>query len=211
MSPFLEADEVGPPVIPLEKKLTSEEFGHFLIPVEADSSKLKLILDTGSKLTVLSKSELSRTYKPNGFAFNTSMHGNKNRMRTIFLDRLTIGHTIIPKPRVALSELTETGLLGMDVLRESCFELNTKTPSLSIMPTCILKDSEKLDFFSNDLVVLQVKLNDKVYPMIFDTGASITVIDEALPWQEFSQKLDVKSVRIVDSARQKNVKEIYLS
>ncbi len=116
--------------------------GVWVVPVEIDGSRLRLILDTGAERTLLTDAAVARLGMPRDARHETRTVGvgGVSTTQDAIVSRFAIGGTYLPVPRVTVGQValpTEQGwdldgLLGADILSAFDVDLDTRTRRLTL-------------------------------------------------------------------------------
>lgn len=197
--------------IPLEIKQGPYGSGSYSIEATVDKNKTKFLLDTGSKFTSIQTNAQFSKYKINGFISTRSLSGKRVKINTIIAKAFELGTHQIQNKRIAL--LSEGSLkpqlMGIDVLNMFCMELNhSQKPHLTLLEKC-KKLRSRMKRFYGSFFIIPVKVGHKTYNMLFDTGASITVLDPKLKEKIMVSENSEQEVKLVDSAKVGQTKSLH--
>jgi predicted aspartyl protease len=196
--------------ISLEKIEKNYGTGQFFIKANADGKEFRFLLDTGAKYTQIIDSPFFDSYRINGFIVSKSLLGRQRKLNTVSLRKITLGESNLANDRVAISKDLKLNLLGMKTLSDSCFAIDAMESKFRTMADCAkLKNTMPLTRYSEELVVIDVSLGDKIYPMIFDTGASMTVLDNKVTLPYKPEQITKETVKFSDSSMSSQTSHIF--
>jgi predicted aspartyl protease len=116
--------------------------GVWVVPVEIDGSRLRLIVDTGAERTLLTEAAVARLAMSRDARHETRTFGigGVSTTQDAIVSNFAIGGTYLPVPRVTVGQFalpTEQdgeldGLLGADILSAFDVDLDTRTGRLTL-------------------------------------------------------------------------------
>jgi predicted aspartyl protease len=116
--------------------------GVWIVPVEIDGTRLRMILDTGAERTLLTEGAVARLGMPRDTQHETRTFGigGVSTTRDAIVSNFAIGGTYLPVPRVTVGQFALPieqggdldGLLGADILSAFDVDLDTRTGRLTL-------------------------------------------------------------------------------
>lgn len=134
----------------------------------------ELLFDTGAATSQLNQHEINLSQSG---VYTKQSHGVKGSIeqQMISIDSLVIGSLEQPLPEVSLSE--RHGILGMDFLKHYCLCFDLGNDQIEVLHSLTEGNSLRLGPKWHSFIPCEI--SGKTVWGLFDTGASITIVDSA--------------------------------
>lgn len=157
--------------------------GQYFAPCMFDGNVRECFLDTGARKSMIKEDDFSRKYPVvSEDAFPSGIGGSLKRYSIIRIGRFSMGDFSRSPYKVYRTSgpvVESGGLIGSDAFMGQCVFFDFKGNSLQIcksIPAGLKKYS--LKYFKKTWPVVEVALRDKGSLAVWDTGASVTLVDE---------------------------------
>ncbi len=161
--------------IPLWTKPTGPDQLLATLDVEIDGVEREFLLDTGAVRTSLLNDPVAAKYPSVGEHPGQGVAGRVTACALIQPERLRFGHQVFPDPTIARCNQS---LFGLDFLGRQAFQVDLFGRELKILsglPDGVV--TEPIRVLEAGHYALSVKFGENSASAVFDTGASVTVID----------------------------------
>lgn len=199
LNPVLDGDTCGEW---LQLTIPLKRVGNlFFIEARVDSVTGNFLLDTGAPGLVLNQTYFRNTMMGDG-QLASGIGKSQSRVMRFLADTLAIGELIYENMTadvVALGHLENslgikvTGLLGTGLFYNLEMELDTRNKTLTLYKTGLqgnrLQHKDTADIpeiemplqIVNNVWMIEGKINGRKLKFVFDTGAEVNVLDDAVP------------------------------
>lgn len=152
--------------------------GKALLPATFDGVKARCMLDTGSALTVVESAGSFERYQAEGSIDFKSASGRQQATDTIRVGEIRFAGGVFTNVSVSRLHNAAENMLGIDLIARQPFSMTfIQVPSLHLNPPAPRSLQTDLAVSKHGLMAVPLKLAGVQVSALWDTGASITVVD----------------------------------